>query len=301
MKALFVSLLLFTTGAQAESKPVKLFIDAGNPFLHVDAKDAPSVGDEVTLFADANGTKAVGTAVVMEVKGALVRLNADAVKSGAKFARAIKPAPEATPAPAAAPAAAPAQAPAPAPVAVEPPPSAPPAPPAEAAEPAPRLRGSLASGLVRVTIHNNSEEAWTGCMLRFSDERFYKLGRVSAGADDTVMKVKFSSPPVPPTDRVTVKCFQGEAEFLYAEPARPAALKGYAVGDGDRVTVFNQSDKDWTQCDVRKPDGSHYVLGNLEAGDQNSIRGGLFKKDPKPGVQWLKLICAEGELETSFK
>jgi hypothetical protein len=48
---------------------------------------------------------------------------------------------------------------------------------------------------------------------------------------------------------------------------------------------------------VARPNGEHYVLGSLRAGDHESIRGGLFKKEAEAGPSWVRMQCAQGYVE----
>jgi hypothetical protein len=186
-----------------------------------------------------------------------------------------------------------------------PPPSAPAvAPPAKPAGPA--LQGHAEKGAVRITVYNDSSTPWTDCELSLKDGRYYKLGDLGANSDDAVMTVKFSKPAAPPKpamDHVVVKCDEGEAKFAFATPAGSGPLKGYAESDGSRVTVHNTGDTTWNRCDVRKPDGTHFVMGKLEARDQNSIRGGAFNKDAEPEIPITSLFvrCKQGSGEFPFR
>lgn len=278
--------------ALAAAPGLKLFTDKGSTYFRTDQKKALVVGAELDVSTDAEGAKRVGKAVIMEVNGMLARvsLDDDATKGGGKFVHlaAAAPAPAgARPPPGAARAAAP--------------PAASPAGP-PAAPPGPTLQGRLSSGALRVTVANDSDQDWTACVLKYSDGTSYTLGDLKRRSEDGVMKVKFGFPPAPPTplyDHLLVRCAEGESKFFFDRPNAPEGrLKGHAIAEKNgSVVVHNDSDVDWSTCDVRKPDGSHYVLDGLKARDRDGINAGRFKKEPEPKKDlFLDLVCREGSL-----
>lgn len=292
--------------AADEGAVVKTFTDKGSVYVRTE-KVKLKVGDELLMMSDGEGSKPAGHAVVMEVNGPLARVSldeeADAAK--AKFVKVGKSAapPKAPVAPSGASATLPRL------------PSKPPPPPVPAASPAPAeqpamepravpataLKGRLESNPFRAKASNDSDRAWSDCEFRYSDGSHYSIGTLSPGADESVVRVKFSYPPDPPFDFVTVKCAEGEAKFSFADPSSKQPLSGYAERDGSRVTVHNDGNAPWSRCDVRKPDGSHYVMGTLKAHDTDSARGGAFKKENDPGVTSLMLVCTQGQLSLSLR
>ncbi len=288
--------LLISTAAWSQDV-VKVFSDKGNFFLRSDKKNPVAVGTEVPMFSDAAGTRAAGTAIVMEVTGALARvtLDEDATKANARFAKLGGSA--AAPA-----AAAPAAAPPAAPAAKNEAPRLTPAPTG-----LPVLKGRLSSGL-RVVINNDSDVSWTECELRFDDGRTYDLGDMASNSEDTVITLKFKSPPKPPEplyDNVLVTCDEGETRFFFANPRSPGTLKGYAENMGSgRVDIHNTGDVTWQRCDVRKPDRTHYIMSKLKPRDSETIRSGAFNKEaePKaPDATELALKCKQGLMRISLK
>ncbi len=283
--------VLISTAAWSQDT-VKVFADKGSFFLKADKKNPVSVGSELPMFTDAAGTKAAGTAMVMELTGALARvsLDEDATKANARFARVAGASPAAA-------------APAPAPVAkAESKPGLTPAPTG-----LPVLKGRLSSGL-RVVINNDSDVSWTECELRFDDGRTYDLGEMASNSEDTVITLKFKSAPRPPEplyDHVVVTCDEGETRFLFANPRSPGTLKGYAEDKGGgRVDVHNTGDTTWQRCDVRKPDRSHYIMAKLKPRDSETIRSGAFITDAAnkpPDATELALKCKQGLLRISLK
>ena len=245
----------------------KLFSDKGSLYFRTDHVKALTVGAELAVVADASSVAPLGKAVIMEVSGKLARVSLDeeAGKSGAKFVLLPRPKGVAV-------------------VNVKP--------------TGPKLNGTLESGTLRVTISNNSDTNWTGCELQYSDGSTYKLGEMVKHSDDTVLKVKFSSVSSPVYDTLLVSCAEGESRFYFSKPTAPVgSLKGYAVNDGrSDVVVYNSSESAWTQCDVKKPDRSHYVLGTLKGHDHDSINGGRFKKEAEGPISWLDIRCKEGWL-----
>ena len=293
MKRWVVFSLVVCSTAWAQQDVLKAFSDQGSLFVRTPTANAVSVGDELSMVSDAQGTKEVGKAVVMEVTGPLARLSLDeaSAKAKAKFVRVAAakkppaPAPEPKPVVAVAPAAAP--------------------PPRVAAGPS--LVGRAEKGALRLTVYNDSATPWSDCELKVADGRSYRMEGVAAHADDGVMWVKFSGPPrapEPPYDNVLVRCDEGETRFFFANPTSPGALKGYVENaGGGRVIVHNASDLAWSRCDVRKPDGSHYVLGSLKAKDQESIRSGLFAKEAvaEIPITSVHVSCKQGEAEFPLK
>ncbi len=286
MKLMLTLALLVSTAASAQDV-VKVFQDKGNFFVKVDKKKPLAVGAELGMATDAEGTKAAGSAIVMEITGALARITLDdeATKANARYAKLPSAEAKAEAKPAAA-----------APVAAKP------------AEPKlPALKGRIENGL-RVGVVNESDVDWTDCELRYDDGRYFQLGSLSAHSDDAVMPFKFSKPPAPPEplyDHVLVSCDEGETKFLFDNLRSPGALKGYVENlGGGRIIVHNSGDSDWHRCDVRKPDKTHYVMEKLKARDQESIRSGNFIKEKeaeKPSATQLALRCKQGELILSLK
>jgi hypothetical protein len=289
MRNAMVLALLVSTAAWSE-EIVKVFSDKGNFFLRSDKKNPVAVGTEVQMFTDAAGTKEAGTAIVMELTGALARitLDEDATKANARFAKIAGGA-------AAGGGAAKADA-------------KPAAEKAPSGASGPALKGRLSNGPIRVTINNDSDVSWTDCQLRFDDGRTYELGDMASNSEDTVITLKFKSPPKPPPplyDHVLVTCDEGETKFLFANPRSPGTLKGYAEDKGGgRVDIFNTGDVTWQRCDVRKPDRTHYIMAKLKPRDQETIRSGAFMADAQekpPDATELSLKCKQGHVKLSLK
>ncbi len=284
--------LLLSTAAWSQDL-VKVFSDKGNFFLRSDKKSPVAVGTEVQMFTDAKGEKAAGTAIVMEVTGALARitLDEDATKANSRFAKLA--------------AGSAAVAPARAEKAEAKPDNKPKLTPAPTGLPA--LKGRLSSGL-RVVINNDSDVSWTECELRFDDGRTYDLGDMASNSEDTVITLKFKSPPRPPEplyDHVLVTCDEGETKMFFNNPRSPGTLKGYAENTGGgRVDIHNTGDVTWQRCDVRKPDRTHYVMSKLKPRDSDTIRSGAFVKEAEekaPEATELALKCKQGLMKISLK
>ncbi len=287
--------------AADEGTVVKTFTDKGSVYLRSE-KVKLKVGDELVMMGDFEGSRPAGHAVVMEVNGPLARVSldeeADAAK--AKFVRLGKGWAIATKPP---PAPSLGMAPPPPPPALSQPAAVTSAPkPMEArAVPSSTLKGRLESNPFRAKAYNDSDRAWTDCEFRYSDGSHYSIGTLGAGADESVVRVKFTYPSDAPFDFVMVKCAEGEAKFSFADPSAKHALSGYAERDGARVVIHNDGETPWSRCDVRKPDGSHSVIGTLKAHDTESTRGSAFKKENDPGVTSLMLVCAQGQLSLSLR
>lgn len=289
LRLVCLSLALFAASAFAAPETAKIFTDKGSQYVR--SPTPLSVGMELNAVANNKTNKPVGKAVVMEVNGPLARLSLDddAQAAKAKFVIIGEEAPAA---------AAPAPVAPPAPVAAAPAPAAAPAAPALPASP--KLNGTIEANVVRVVVTNNSDQNWSNCELKYSDNRFYKIGEVVKHSDDSVLNVRFTNPnPDPVYDHVTVSCIEGKSDFFFDKPSAPVGnLKGYAVNEGSgRVNVFNGSDSAWTGCDIRKPSGEHYVLGNLKGHDNDNIAGRRFvKEDEKAKDLWIDIVCREGYL-----
>ena len=70
------------------------------------------------------------------------------------------------------------------------------------------------------------------------------------------------------------------------------------AGQGRRIIVKNKSNRDWHNCDVRLPNGKHYWIGDLDAGDDDGVM--LFRFDfdrtgpiPQP-AEGVGIVCREG-------
>lgn len=278
-----LSLLLSLAPLGAFAQAVKIFTDKGSTWIRSENKKLLKVGAELDAVVDDQGSAPVGKAIIMEVNGMLARVNVDedATKAGAKYLL-LAPAKAKGGAEPKAAAAEPAK------------PEAPKAPPK------PALKGKLEHGLIRVTITNESDQDWNNCLLSYSDGTSYKLGQMAKKSEDVVMKVKFGFPAAPLYDHVVVECAEGEGKFIFAKPnGSIGKLKGHAVNEGGgRVTIYNDGDASWSNCDVKKPDGTHYVLGGLKGHDSDGIAAGRFKKEAEPKKDlYLEMVCDEGQLK----
>jgi len=266
--------LLFALAAPvANAQDVaKLFTDDGKTYLR--SEGAPSLvpGAELPAYSDAGGTRAAGKVIVMEVKGLLVRVSfADAAaKASAKFVRVGGKAPGAG----------------------APPP--PPPPPPGLPPPPPPLQAVLGREGNAITIRNDSSGDMVGCQLTFPDRRFAPAGTVPAGRTVKVGYGEIRPAPDVGDDFIVVRCNEGEAELHFKEPNKPNALKGRAEGRGGGVLIFNDGDRDWTECDLIKPNGNHFKQGPLKAKTSDSVRAGLFR--PREGPEIIQLVCAQGAM-----
>lgn len=268
-----ISLTLLMLAATAP-ETAKLFTDKGSIYFRTDHPKALTVGAELSVVADASSTAVLGKAVVMELSGKLARVSLDDEAGKGKFVQLPKPKAGGTGAVAAA------------------------APAGPGKPTGPVLKGSVESGALRVTVVNQSDDNWSACTLMYSDGSSYAIGEVVKHSDDTVLKVKFKSPPAPLYDHLVVTCAEGESRFYFDKPTAPVgSLKGYAVNEGGgSVVVYNSSGSAWTRCDVKKPDRTHYVLGTLKGGTNDSIHKGRFVKEAEAPISWLDLRCKEGYL-----
>ncbi len=292
LTALIVAML----AAQASADEVaKLFSDQGKTYVRSDNPAAFVIGTELPAFSDAAGTKSAGRAVVMEIVGQLCRVSLDdaAVKASAKFVRlkgpggaqALPPAPPSAAGPP----------PPPPPPAAGPPPPTP--PPAAAPPTGGPLVGKVEPTDKGVIIRNTSDVGWNGCELKWSDRRFAPVGKVDARQAFTIPETRVNDAPELPYDRITVRCAEGEADFLFDQPALKTALQGFVEnGRKGGIQLHNDGPTDWTRCDLIKPDRTHFVQGTLKAHSWDSIRGGLFKPPTVEEPPTVTLKCLEGSI-----
>jgi hypothetical protein len=268
----------------AAAQAAKIFTDKGSTWIRSDKKKALKVGAELDAVVEEKG-KPVGKAIIMEVNGMLARVNVDeeATKAGAKFVL-LAPA-KGGPAAAAAPVEA----------------KGGEAKPVEAAAPPKAtLKGVLEHGLIGVRVVNETDQDWNNCLLSYSDGTSYKLGQLPKKSEDSVMKVKFGFPAAPLYDHVVVSCAEGESKFFFDKPNAPVGkIKGHAVNEGGgAVRIYNDGDASWANCDIRKPDGHHYVLGQLKGRDSDGIANARFRKEAEAKKDlFLTMVCDEGQLK----
>ncbi|MBK7859419.1 MAG: hypothetical protein IPJ65_12510 [Archangiaceae bacterium] len=278
--------VLFAQGAHAQ-EIVKLFSDQGKTYLRSESAAALVPGTELFAFADAAATRPAGKAIVMEVVGQLARVSFDddAAKAQAKYVRLGR---------GAAPAAAANGALPPPPPPPPPPSSAGPTPTALPPRP-PALKGVLGRGNYAITVRNDSDAVWSGCELTFPDRRHAPAGAVDAHHTVVVRYDAIQPAPDLGNNWLLVRCLEGEAEMYFDQPQKQNVLRGFAEsGRGGGIILHNNGNLDWSQCDLIKPDGTHFVQGSLRAHADDTIRGSLFK--PPTGPEIITLTCAQGAL-----
>jgi len=261
----------------------KIFTDKGNTFFRTDNKKLLTVGAEFDVVADAKDPSAsLGKAVIMEVNGQLARISIDDEAKAGKF---VVLAPSGGGAAAAK---------------VEKDDDDDDEPKAAVFKgTGNKLDGKLGIAGLHFSWSNNSDSSWTGCKLVHSDGSFFDVGEVVKHSDDGVLRVKLGGAPEPAYDHVEVICSEGKSKFYFDRPSQPkGSLKGYAKRDGSGLFLYNQMETAWTACDVRKPDGTHYVLGTLKGHTDDSIAGSRFKKEEDNKPKWIEMRCKEGELKT---
>ncbi len=286
MRLLTLLTLCLAAPASAGKAPAtaKIFTDKGNTYFRTENKKLLTVGAEYDVVADAKDTsKSLGKAVIMEVVGQLARITLDDEAKGGKF---VVLAPATADAPAAA-----------AKVDDDDDDDAPKTPVFKGT--GRTLDGKLGIAGLHFSWTNSSDESWTQCKLVHSDGSFFDVGEVVKHSDDGVLRVKLGGAPDPAYDHVSVICSEGKSKFYFDKPSQPkGSLKGYARRDGSGLFLTNQMETAWTACDVRKPDGTHYVLGTLKGHSEDSIAGNRFKKEEDNKPKWIEMRCKEGELKT---
>ncbi|MBL8950678.1 MAG: hypothetical protein JNK82_07875 [Myxococcaceae bacterium] len=278
MRTVAALMLVLAASVANAQELAKLFTDEGKTYLRSDGAATLMQGSELAAYSDANGARPAGKVIVMEVKGLLVRVTFadDAARAQAKFVRV---------------GAAPAVAARPPPPGVPPPP---PPPPQGVPPPPPPLQAVLGRQGNAITIRNDSSGDMVGCQLGFPDRRYAPAGTVPAGRTIIVGYGEIRPAPDVGDDFIVVRCAEGEAELHFREPNRPNALKGRAEGRGGGVLIFNDGERDWSDCDLIKPNGNHFKQGALRAKASDSVRAGLFR--PREGAEIISLTCAQGAM-----
>jgi len=273
--SLCVASVVLAKGSGPET--AKIFTDKGSTYFRTDNKKALAVGAELDAVADAKSPdKVLGKAVIMEVTGALARITLDDEAAKAKYV--VLPKGGAAPA---------AEAP------IEKGDEAPPRTPGA------KLEGRLVLSGLRFEWSNDSDASFTACVLHHSDGSSYDVGEVVKHTDDGVLRVKLIAPSDPPFDHIDLTCAEGEGQFWFDKPNAPKGkLKGYATNDGGGIILYNQMETAWTSCDIRKPNGTHYVLSHLKGHSDDSVAKNRFKKEEDNKPKWIELRCKEGELHT---
>jgi hypothetical protein len=105
-----------------------------------------------------------------------------------------------------------------------------------------------------------------------------------------------------------------KGEVAVAAPAAPApadasgSLKGHATifgfGPAKQITLYNESDGKWTNCDLRLPTNQHFPLAELRNDDQERIFLHRFKQDgvelDRP-LDTLQVKCDQGSTRFQFQ
>ncbi|MBK7857685.1 MAG: hypothetical protein IPJ65_03445 [Archangiaceae bacterium] len=210
--------------AAAFADTAKLFTDKGSTYFRADKKKPVEVGTELDVAADASASKLLGKAVVMEVTGALARVNLDDdAARGGKFVVLASSAPAAAAAQAT--------------LVVQDDDEAPKAPVYVGT--GKKLQGRLEQNGLHFGWHNDSDASWTSCRLVHSDQSWFDVGEVVKHSEDSVLRVKLGgAPPPPPYDHIKVVCAEGQSKFYFDRPSEPkGTLKGYARNDGGSIIL----------------------------------------------------------------
>ena len=201
----------------------EVFVDRGETYVRMGSSQGLAKGITLDILS-AEGSKPVGTAVVMEVWDGLARVSLDtaaASHKGLRLAKARAPAPSAA-------VAVP-------PTGVAPPPPPPPQPgggggglpapgtavnpPQVAPQRALHARIQISGGLVdarRFIVYNLDNFDWHNCKIRLPDGRGYdKMEELRANSDEGIMMFRFE-PGMALRDAsglVTVYCAEGAGRF----------------------------------------------------------------------------------------
>jgi hypothetical protein len=260
---------------------VDVFPDKGSTYVRAGTNRHLKVGAEVKMLADDAGSQVVGKGTVMEVweKMARVSLDETAQKANPKFAWIAHSAPAHSAAHKGA-----------------------------SAPTGPELKGHSERATMgsRIVVFNDGETLWTQCELRLPDESHYTLEHLAPHVSEGIIAIKFmkDSEPTPVIDRVQVKCDEGTSTFEFANPSSGGQLKGFVERAGmGRIVIHNEGTANWSRCDAKLPDGTHYVVGTLTAKDHLRVAQSDFKKEPTASVpnDHLMVQCKEGHARFDLK
>lgn len=121
-----------------------------------------------------------------------------------------------------------------------------------------------------------------------------KVARVLRKPDPVVMAPQPAGPePMPAAPQQPTRSQPGgQGAWLDGQ----VTITGY--GEGRRVIIKNRSTLDWHNCDVRLPNGKHYFIGDLDAGDDDGVMLFRFDHDrnapPLPKMEGISVVCREG-------
>jgi hypothetical protein len=90
-------------------------------------------------------------------------------------------------------------------------------------------------------------------------------------------------------------------------PPQIRALSGHAkmsgFGPTRGITLYNDGDFGWRNCDLRLPDNRHYFMDELSSHDEEHVAMFRFKQDGAPRdveVNSVVVHCEEGAAKLSL-
>ncbi len=115
-----------------------------------------------------------------------------------------------------------------------------------------------------------------------------------------------SVPPPPPASAPLPA--RGPVASATNAPQLPRPmLRGRAevngIGHLRRFTIFNDSNFNWTSCELRLANNLHFWLGSLRAGEWDGVMMTRFTQDGTEhdrDLEWIWVRCAEGESRFAF-
>jgi hypothetical protein len=131
-------------------------------------------------------------------------------------------------------------------------------------------------------------------------EIWESLARVSLDAKATshptlkVVRVSKAAEPLPAL--AVAEPLPAPAPLPPAQPPVANALIGHVTTNGARLIIYNSSNRDWHNCDVRLPNSRHYRIGDLDAYRDEGVMLFRFEHDGTPYTQsnWVTVQCREG-------
>ena len=75
------------------------------------------------------------------------------------------------------------------------------------------------------------------------------------------------------------------------------------IGHLKRFTIYNDSNINWTNCELRLANNQHFWLGFLRMGDQDGVMITRFTQDGVEldrDIDWIWVRCTEGESRFNF-
>jgi hypothetical protein len=127
------------------------------------------------------------------------------------------------------------------------------------------------------------------------------LARITLDDEATKAGAKFAKLPEAEA-KAAAPVAKAEPVAEKQKPADKPQLKGH-LENGLRISVNNESDQNWTECELRFNDGRYYKLGELSPHSDDTVIAMKFSKPPappEPVYDHVMVTCDEGETKFVF-